>query len=166
MPMASTSDSSPHGIWCKIQKARSTVEASQGTRGGGHAAVQQPPWDKQCPWNQNKAQWSLQMQCLLQEPSAVWRIGEIQDSSMVWTDIAVESSCSCFSLWSDQEKINRLPGNRAETHEGKTCETLGNGYKGDCGINYRTIFESVHLLYQHYQNLAISFMGKSEWEEM
>lgn len=92
------------------------------------------------------------MQCFLQEPSAIWRIGEIQDSSMVWTDIAMENSCSCFSLWSDQEKINRLPGNRAETHEGKTCETLGNGYKGDYEINYRTIFESVHLLYQHYQN--------------
>ena len=107
-----------------------------------------------------------QMQCFLQEPSAIWRIGEIQDSSMVWTDKAMDSSCSCLSLSSDQEKINRLPGNRAETHESKTCETLGNGSKGDYGINYRTIFESVHLLYQHYQNLAISFMGKSECEEM
>lgn len=136
--------------WYMMQNTESQEHSqgiSQGTRGGGHAAVQQPHWDKQCPWNQNKTQLSLQMQCFLQEPSAIWRIGEIKDSSMVWTDIAMDSSCSCFSLWSDQEKINRLPGNRAETHESKTCETLGNDYKGDYGINYRTIFESIHLLY-------------------
>jgi hypothetical protein len=43
----------------------------------------------------------------------------------------MESSCSYFSLWNDQGKINRLQRrrrNKAEMHTCKTYEVLGNDY--------------------------------------